>query len=491
MNKYYLALDQGTTSSRAILYDLNFNIISKFQKDVTQIYPQEGWVEHDPLELWESQLECCIEVIARANIHPNQIEALGVTNQRETIVAWDRESGKPIYNAIVWQDRRTAIDCLEDQDVIGLEKNRLKTGLNLDAYFSAPKIRWILKNVPKANELLKYDRLCIGTIDSWLIWNLTSGQLFLTDFSNASRTNIFNIQTLEWDVDLLNHYNIPKSVLPQVVDSIGIAGKTSLEIFGCSIPIGGIAGDQQAALFGHRCFIKGMMKNTFGTGCFLLQNIGNEFKLSDNKLLTTIAWKKGEEIAYAIEGSVFNAGSALKWLKENLRLFDDYQEADDLAGSIPNTDNVYVVPAFTGLGAPYWDMQARATMVGLNRNTNRSHIIRATFESLAYQCKDIVDTLAKDSGVSIQSLQIDGGVSKSPFLQQFLADILQKNIVISASEECTAQGVALMAAEGLGISLDEIEFDNSITRVPKMPIEMANKLYEKWLEAVDRSKNWA
>lgn len=491
MNKYYLALDQGTTSSRAILYDFDFNIVCKCQKDITQIYPQEGWVEHNPMEIWESQLTCCLEVIKQTKIQANQIEALGITNQRETIVAWDRETGSPISNALVWQDRRTSSDCNFDFDIIGLEKNRLKTGLNLDAYFSAPKIRWILKNNAEAIQLLKSDQLCIGTIDSWLIWNLTQGKSFISDVSNASRTNLFNIQSLEWDEELLRYYQIPKQILPNVVDSIGVAAITSSEIFGISIPIAGIAGDQQAALFGHRCFTKGMMKNTFGTGCFLLQNIGNNFKLSENKLLTTIAWKSGEELVYALEGSVFNAGSALKWLKENLRLFDDYQEADDMASSISTTENLYVVPAFTGLGAPYWDMQARATMIGLNRNTNRAHIVRATFESLAYQCKDIVDTLAKDSGVPIESLQIDGGVSKSPFLQQFLADILQKEVVISPSEECTALGVAMMASEGLGRNMDDLDIVNTNIKKPQMPHEQAIKLYEKWIEAVSRSKNWA
>lgn len=491
MEQFILALDQGTTSSRAILYDLNFQIVSKSQKDIKQIYPNEGWVEHNPIDIWESQLICCKEVILNSKILPNQIKAIGITNQRETIVAWDKETGKPISNAIVWQDRRTAADCLKDQDSIGIEQNRIKTGLNLDAYFSAPKIRWILKNIPKALQLLKYDNLCVGTIDTWIIWNMTKGQSFVTDVSNASRTNLYNIQTLDWDSDLLDYYHIPRSILPHVKDSIGIIADVNYEIFGASIPIAGIAGDQQAALFGHRCFTKGMMKNTFGTGCFLLQHIGNEFKLSANQLLTTIAWKKGEELAYALEGSVFNAGSALKWLKENLNLFDEYTEADALANSIPSTDNVYVVPAFTGLGAPYWDMRARATILGLNRNTNKAHIIRATFESLAYQCRDIIDTLAKDSGVAIQSLQIDGGVSKSPFLRQFLADILQKNIIPSASEECTALGVAMMAAEGIGMTLDNINLNNSQIIQPKMTPDNANLLYAKWLEAIERSKSWA
>jgi len=491
MNKYILALDQGTTSSRAILYDLNFQMVTKSQMDIQQIYPKEGWVEHSPIEIWESQLNCCKEAITSAGIAANQIAAMGITNQRETIVAWDKVTGKPVYNAIVWQDRRTTAACIEDQDRLGLEENRFKTGLNLDAYFSAPKIRWILDNVPEVLHLIKFDRLCVGTIDSWLVWNLTGGSSFVTDISNASRTNIFNIQKLDWDMELLDYYGIPRSILPQVVDSIGLVANTSEYIWGSSTPIAGIAGDQQAALFGHRCFTKGMMKNTFGTGCFLLQNIGNEFKLSENKLLTTIAWKKGEELAYALEGSVFNAGSALKWLKENLNLFEEYREADELAASIHSSDNVYVVPAFTGLGAPYWDMRARATILGINRNTNRAHIIRATYESLAYQCRDIVDTLSKDSGSPIQSLQIDGGVSKSTFLQQFLADIMQKEIVLSSSEECTALGVAMMAGEGIGLDLDEVKLSHPIIVTPCMSADQSNALYAKWLDAVERSKSWA
>lgn len=491
MSKFFLALDQGTTSSRAILYDQSFNFIAKAQLDITQYYPREGWVEHNPIEIWESQLSCCASVIQKANIMVDQISAIGITNQRETVVAWNKSDGCPVYNAIVWQDRRTSIDCMQDVNLIGIENNRWKTGLNLDAYFSAPKVRWILENIPEAKELLNNNSLCIGTVDSWLIWNLTNGELFITDVTNASRTNIFNIQTLAWDDDLLDYYKIPRSILPDVVDCIGIVGNTSSDIFGNAIPIAGIAGDQQAALFGHGCFQKGMMKNTFGTGCFLLQHIGNEFKLSENKLLTTIAWKKGEELAYALEGSVFNAGSALKWLKENLQLFADYTEADELASSISSTDNVYLVPAFTGLGAPYWDMHARGALLGLNRNTNRAHIIRATFESLAYQCRDIVETLAKDSGVPIQSLQIDGGVSKSPFLQQFLADILQTRIMISPSEECTALGVAMMAAEGIGCSLDAIEWKGIESKMPKMSSQHAEIIYSKWKEAVERSKAWA
>lgn len=491
MKGYILVLDQGTTSSRAVIYDEMFQIVSKAQREIQQIYPKDGWVEHNPMEIWESQFLCCQDAIVESGVRADQIKAIGITNQRETILAWDRISGKPISNALVWQDRRTAEDCIQDADKLGIERNRLKTGLNLDAYFSAPKIRWVLKNNSQAMELMKYDQLCVGTVDTWLIWNLTEGKYFITDVSNASRTNLLNVTTLQWDEDLLNHYQIPNSILPKIVDSIGIAATTSTRLFGQSIPIAGIAGDQQAALFGHRCFTKGMMKNTFGTGCFLLQNLGNEFKLSQNQLLTTIAWKKGEELVYALEGSVFNAGSALKWLRENLEFFTSYEEADAIAESIPDTDNVFVVPAFTGLGAPYWDMKARGIIIGLNRNTKKAHIVRATLESLAYQCKDIVQTLAKDSGVPIHSLQIDGGVAKSPFLRQFLADILQIKIVVSPSEECTALGAAFMAAEGVNMVHDEPRKMQSLVCKPKMSMEQADILYSKWLEALERSKNWA
>lgn len=491
MNKFILALDQGTTSSRAIIYDTTFKVLGKYQLDLTQFYPQEGWVEHNPIEIWETQLQCCKEAMRLANIDAEDIAAIGVTNQRETVVAWNKKTGKPIYNAIVWQDRRTAKDCEKDELEIGLETNRQKTGLNIDAYFSAPKIRCVLEHVVEAKILCDERNLCIGTIDSWLIWNLTGGKYFVTDYSNASRTNLFNIQTLAWDEALLNHYKIDKSILPQLVDSIGIAGYTDKNILGVEVPIAGIAGDQQAALFGHRCFEKGMMKNTFGTGCFLLQNIGNEFKLSQNKLLTTIAWKKGEELVYAIEGSVFHAGSALKWLKENMHFFATYEEADIIADSVPHTDNVYMVPAFTGLGAPYWDINARGIIVGIHRNTQREHIVRAALEAIAFQCRDIVETMAMDSGVRINSLQIDGGVSKSRFLRQFLADLLQTQVMLSHSEECTALGVAMMAIEGIGLSLDEIPTNKNATVIPIENIDKVERLYYKWKDAVERSKAWA
>lgn len=494
MNRVILAIDQGTTSCRAILYRLDFQILASHQLEFPQIYPKEGWVEHDAIEIWKTQLECCRQVINQAKISAHAIASIGITNQRETIVAWDRNTGIPIYHAIVWQDRRTADDCILDIEYLTIKLNQSKTGLNLDAYFSAPKIRWILQHVPEAKRLVAEHQLCIGTMDSWILWNLTKGAVFATDYSNASRTNLFHIEDLCWDSELLDYYQIPEEVLPKVVDSIGIIGFTSPTIFGETIPIAGIAGDQQAALYGHRCFEKGMIKNTFGTGCFLLQNIGNVFKLSQHKLLTTIGWKDGEELVYAIEGSVFNAGSALKWLKENLQLIENYKDIEEICASMPDTDGVYVVPAFTGLGAPYWDMYARGTIVGLTRNSNKSHIIRATIESLAYQTKDIVDTMILDSGIPFHELRVDGGVSESGFLLQFLSDILQIPIIRNESKECTALGVAMMAAKGVGLEETIRDIERSTTShryAPKMNATESQRHYARWKDAVTKSQHWA
>ncbi len=489
MSKYILAIDQGTTSCRAILYDMNYKISAAFQMEFSQFYPHEGWVEHNPIEIWETQLECCKKVIASANIHSKDILTIGITNQRETIVAWNKETGVPIYNAIVWQDRRTAANCIIDETKIGTF-NRSKTGLNIDAYFSAPKIRWIIENIPEAKELIKREKLCISTIDSWLLWKLTCGMVFATDASNASRTNIYNIRELGWDQELLDYYQISKSILPDVFPSMHHFGNTDISIFGEEIAISGIAGDQQAALYGHQCFEKGMMKNTFGTGCFLLQNIGNEFKLSDNNLITTIAWQDDEELIYAIEGSVFNAGSALKWIKENLNLIKDYQEIDEICNSVEHTDNDYIVPAFTGLGAPYWDMHARGMIIGLNRNTQKSHIVRATIESLAFQTKDIIQTIELDSGTKVKELRIDGGVSESLFLLQSLSDILQIPIIRTESKECTALGVAKMAAKSMGYTIKTASTSALKYYTPQMNKEKSLENYSKWKNAIERCKNW-
>lgn len=487
MSKYILAIDQGTTSCRAILYDVNSEIVASKQLEIKQYYPNEGWVEHDPIEIWEKQIEVCHEVIRSSHILPNQIIGIGVTNQRETIVAWNRETGQPIYPAIVWQDRRTADNCIEDEKKIGQENNRNKTGLNIDAYFSCSKIRWILDHAQGAAQLSQEGKICFGTMDTWLLFKLTNGAQFVTDYSNASRTNLFNIKSLQWDQELLDYYSIPKDSLPVVKDSIGIFGTTAEEFFGSEIPISAVAGDQQAALFGHHCLEPGMIKNTYGTGCFLLQNIGEQFQLSDHKLLTTIAWKYRDKCFYAIEGSIFNAGSALKWLKENLQLFSKYEEIDSICQRIKDTDGVVVIPAFTGLGAPYWDMYARGNISGLTRNTNRDHIIRATVESLAFQTRDIVETMQKDSMIAIPELRVDGGVSESRFLLQFLADILQIPVIKSRSKECTALGVALMAGIGVGLDTNQMKDQlNECKFLPQISKESSDSQYLNWKHALEK-----
>jgi glycerol kinase len=487
MSKYVLAIDQGTTSCRAILYDVNYKIAASKQLEIKQYYPNEGWVEHDPIEIWEKQFQVCQDVIQSSKILPNQIEGIGVTNQRETIVAWNRETGLPIYYAIVWQDRRTANACIEDEKQIGLENNRNKTGLNVDAYFSCSKIRWILENVEGARQLSQDGKICFGTMDTWIIYKLTNGAQFVTDYSNASRTNLFNIRSLQWDQELIDYYSIPIVSLADVKDSIGRIGVTAIELFGSEIPISAIAGDQQAALFGHHCLEPGMIKNTYGTGCFLLQNIGEQFQLSDHKLLTTIAWKYDNSCFYAIEGSIFNAGSALKWLKENLQLFSKYEDIDSICGRIKDTDGVVVVPAFTGLGAPYWDMYARGNISGLTRNSNRDHIIRATVESLAFQTRDIVETMQKDSMIPIPELRVDGGVSESRFLLQFLADILQIPVIKSESKECTALGVAMMAGIGVGLDTKQIQVRlNEDKFLPQISKEYSDSQYFNWKHALEK-----
>lgn len=488
MSKYTLAIDQGTTSCRAILFDQDFEIKTIVQQEFTQYFPHEGWVEHDADEIWDIQIKCCHQVLANAQIKAEEISCVSITNQRETIVAWDKSTGIPIYNAIVWQDRRTANACIEDEKSIG-KSNGYKTGLTIDAYFSAPKIRWIIENIDSARELIKSNQLCVGTIDAWLLWKLTNGKVFATDVSNASRTNIFNIQSLTWDLELLDYYQIPLSILPEVKDSIGFFGNIDKSIFGQNIPITGIAGDQQASLFGHQCFESGMVKNTFGTGCFLLKNIGNNFVEAKNGLLTTIAWSENNLVTYAIEGAVFNAGSALKWLKDDLEIINSYAELDTLATSIESSEELVMVPAFTGLGAPHWDMYARGLMIGISRNTTKAHIVRATLESIAYQTKDIIDVM--NIGHSpIQLLSIDGGVSTSEFLAQFLADILQVPIQRANTSECTALGAALMANKGIGKTLPVFLENKKSLIQPILSISERDSKYKKWQKAVEKSKSW-
>jgi glycerol kinase len=490
MSKYILAIDQGTTSCRAILYDLKLNKISSSQKEFKQYFPQEGWVEHNANEIWFTQLSCCKAAMQEAKALGTDIACIGITNQRETIVAWDKSTGKPIYNAIVWQDRRTAADCINDEKIIG-PVNGFKTGLPIDPYFSSSKIRWIINNVDKAKTLIASNNLCVGTIDSWLIWKLTNGEVFATDSSNASRTNLYNIQTLDWDEELLTYYQIPRSVLPLVINSIGNYGEVNAEYFGQKIKILSVAGDQQASLYGHQCWEAGMVKSTMGTGCFLLKNIGHRYLNPEQGLLTTIAWTENGQPTYATEGSIFHAGSALKWLKENLNLIQSYDEIETIFKNQDSNDAILMVPAFTGLGAPHWDIFARGIMVGLTRNTSRADIIRATIESIGFQTKDIVTAMDKNTPAKLVELSVDGGVSNSEYICQFIADILQVKINRPTSSECTALGVAMMAAKAfeIEISIEKNKFGDAF--YPQISIENATQKYATWLKAIERAKGWA
>ena len=486
---FIIALDQGTTSSRCIIFDHNGHIVSSAQKEFTQIYPEPGWVEHDPQEIWESQNYVMMEAIAKAGIKSSQIAAIGITNQRETTIVWDRNTGKPIYNAIVWQCRRTAEIC-EQLKKDGFENYiKINTGLVVDAYFSGTKIKWIIDNVPGAKAKALNGELLFGTVDSWLVWKLTNGKVHVTDYTNASRTMLFNIRTMRWDEKLLNELSIPISMMPEVKNSSEIYGKTILPgIDSNPIPISGIAGDQQAALFGHACFKKGDCKNTYGTGCFLLMNTGNKFIESNNGLLTTIAIGINGKIDYALEGSVFVAGAAIQWLRDELGLIDSAEETGNIARSVESTNGVYIVPAFTGLGSPYWDMYARGTIVGLTRGSNRSHIVRATLESIAYQTRDLLEAMQEDSGISISALKVDGGASQNNFLMQFQADIINANIIKPVINETTALGAAYLAGMAVGFWKDKSEIENirEIDKefVPEISAEEREKLYNGWKNAV-------
>lgn len=492
--KYVLALDQGTTSSRAIVFDRDGRVVAQKSKPHGQIYPKPGWVEHDPLEIWNNQLEVASQVIGEGGIPIEEVACIGITNQRETVVVWDRNSGKPIYNAIVWQCRRTASLCDEMKNR-GLEEViRKKTGLVIDAYFSGTKIHWILHNVEGARKRAEAGELLAGTIDTWLIWNLTGGKAHVTDYSNASRTLLYNINKLEWDQDLLEELEIPRSMLPEVVPSAGLAAETKPELLGARIPITGIAGDQQAALFGQSCFETGCAKNTYGTGCFILMNTGKTPVASQNNLLTTIAWDIGNGVEYALEGSVFNAGSSIQWLRDEMRLIDSAPQADIEAEKIPDTGGVYLVPAFTGLGAPYWDMYARGTIVGLTRGTRREHIIRATLEAIAYQSRDVLEAMERDSGFALKELRVDGGASVSDFLMQFQADILGVKVNRPTVTETTALGAARLAGLGAGLWKDQEEIrsrgDIQKSFVPQLSEITKEEKYIKWKKAVERSRKW-
>ncbi|MDI9496770.1 MAG: glycerol kinase GlpK [Bacillota bacterium] len=490
--KYVLALDQGTTSSRAILFDRNGRIINMSQKEFTQFYPAPGWVEHNPLEIWETQINAAKEAIKDVDV--SEIAAIGITNQRETTILWDKNTGRPVYNAIVWQSRQSS-DICDELKKSGMESYiKENTGLVIDAYFSGTKIKWILDNVEGVREKAEKGQVLFGTVDTWLIWNLTGGKIHITDYSNASRTMIYNIKTLKWDEKLLAALNIPSEILPEVRQSSEIYGNTETGIFGGEIPISGIAGDQQAALFGQLCFQEGMAKNTYGTGCFLLMNTGDKLIESKKGLLTTIAWGLNGKVEYALEGSIFVAGAAIQWLRDELKIIHDAADSEYFANKVENTKGVYVVPAFTGLGAPYWDMYARGAILGLTRGAGRNNIIRATLESIAYQTRDVIDAMIEDSGINLTVLKVDGGASANNFLMQFQSDILNVNIERPDITETTALGAAYLAglATGFWKSKGEVIQNWNMNRkfMPAISEDERNKLYAGWKKAVERAKNW-
>ena len=489
--KYILALDQGTTSSRAVLFDRNAEIVGIAQKEFNQIYPQPGYVEHNPTEIWGSIVGVMGEVLAKTGVKASEVAAVGITNQRETTVVWDKKTGAPVSNAIVWQCRRSSEICDELKEQ-GLEQEfRQRTGLILDAYFSGTKIKWILDNVSGARQRAEEGQLLFGTIDTWLIWKLTGGKVHVTDYSNASRTLIYNINDLKWDEKLLKYLDIPATMLPQVDSSSEVYGYTAPEeFFGEKVPLAGIAGDQQAALFGQTCLESGMAKNTYGTGCFMLMNTGEKAVVSSNGLLTTIAWGLDGKVQYALEGSIFIAGAAIQWLRDGLKLIDTAPDSEYFAGKVEDAGGVYVVPAFSGLGAPYWDMYARGAMFGLTRGTTKEHIIRATLESLAYQTKDVLGAMEADSGLKLKALRVDGGAVTNDLLMQFQADILGVAVERPQVVETTATGAAYLAGLAVGFWRQEDILKNRRTNAlfePNMAEETRNALYKGWKEAVKRT----
>ncbi len=494
MSKYILALDQGTTSSRAVLFNRKGELISLAQKEINQIYPKNGWVEHNPREIWASQSGVMREVIESAGVDIEQVKAVGITNQRETTIVWHKKTGKPIYNAIVWQCRRTA-DICEQLKKDGLEEYIKEiTGLVIDAYFSATKIKWILDNKEGARNLAKKGELAFGTIDSWLIWNLTRGKLHITDYSNASRTMLYNINDLCWDERLLDILDIPIEMMPEVRNSSEVYGHIDKDLFGTEVPIAGIAGDQQAALFGQTCFQPGMVKNTYGTGCFILMQTGEKRIKSNNGLLSTIACGIDDKIYYALEGSVFIGGAVVQWLRDELMIIDSAQETEELALKVENSNGVYIVPAFSGLGAPHWDMYARGTIVGLTRGVNRKHIVRAALESIAYQSKDVIEAMIEDSKLPLKELRVDGGASQNKFLMQFQADILNSHIVKPKVTEITALGAAYLAGLAINFWRNKEEIINNWyvedEYIGKLNQSDIDKKYIGWLKAIKKSKHW-
>ncbi len=491
MKQYILALDQGTSSSRAIVFDQKGTPCAVAQKEFRQIFPQSGWVEHDPHEIWSSQASVIAEAITMMDINGLNLAGIGITNQRETTIVWDSETEEPIYNAIVWQDRRTSDYCDELKNQGLTDTIRQKTGLIIDAYFSATKIKWILDNVPGARKRAERGKLMFGTVDTWLIWRLTRGEIHVTDVSNASRTMLFNINTLDWDQELLDLFGIPRSMMPEVKSSSEIYGHTKTTIFAHKVPISGIAGDQQAALFGQMCTEPGMVKNTYGTGCFLLMNSGEKPILSKNNLITTIAWKIGDKVNYALEGSIFVGGSVVQWLRDGLGVINSSSEVEELASRVPDTNGVYFVPALTGLGAPWWDQYARGTIVGISRGTNTAHIARAALEGIAYQTMDITAAMSRDAGIPLKELKVDGGASRNNLLMQFQADILGTRVIRPQVVETTAMGAAYLAGLAVGYwsSIDDIRKQWQIDRIfePSWEQEKIDDAKAHWADAVKRT----
>ena len=494
MKQYILALDQGTSSSRAIVFDEKGATCAVAQREFRQIFPQSGWVEHDPHEIWASQASVIAEAISIMDINGLNLAGIGITNQRETTIVWDSETEEPIYNAIVWQDRRTSDYCDELKKQGLTDTIRQKTGLIIDAYFSATKIKWILDNVAGARKRAEKGKLMFGTVDTWLIWRLTRGEVHVTDVSNASRTMLFNINTLDWDQELLDLFGIPRSMMPEVRSSSEVYGHTKTTIFAHKVPISGIAGDQQAALFGQMCTEPGMVKNTYGTGCFLLMNSGEKPILSQNNLITTVAWKIGDKVNYALEGSIFVGGSVVQWLRDGLRVINSSSEVEALASQVPDTNGVYFVPALTGLGAPWWDQYARGTITGISRGTTTAHIARAALEGIAYQTMDITAAMSRDAGVPLKELKVDGGASRNNLLMQFQADILNKTVLRPAIRETTALGAAYLAGLATGVwnDLDEIREQWTLDKLytPQMSEEIRERNLRGWDKAIGRVQHW-
>ena len=495
MAKYIMSFDAGTTSNRCILFDQQGRVCSAAQKEFTQIFPRPGWVEHDANEIWATQLGVAVEAMGKIGATAADIAAIGITNQRETTVVWDKVTGEPVCNAIVWQCRRTSAYCDQLKAEGHADAIRRKTGLVVDAYFSGPKLKWILDHVPGARERAKRGELLFGTVGTWLIWKLTGGQVHITDYSNASRTMLFNLSTLSWDEDILRLLDIPASLLPTPVPSSGVYGATAPHFFGGPIPIAGAAGDQQAALFGQTCFAPGQAKNTYGTGCFLLMNTGETPVFSQNGLVTTVAWGLGGKVSYALEGSIFVAGAAIQWLRDEMRLIDSAADSEYHAGKVPDTNGCYVVPAFTGLGAPYWDQYARGAIVGLTRGVNKNHIIRATLESIAYQVSDVLEAMKADAGIELTSLKVDGGASANNVLMQLQADILQATVLRPVCVETTALGAAYLAglAAGYWSGTEDIRRNWAVDRTftPSISPAQRDEKVQGWRRAVQRAFDWA